>query len=172
MPTPGRAPGELELLARRDPHLLANDVDPRDELRDRVLDLKPTVHLDEVEAAVGSDEELERSGVSVADRDTRALDRALHLLARLRIERRRRRLLDQLLVPSLDRALALTEREHVALAVAQDLDLDVAGRCERLLHVQRTIAKGGFGLGARRGVGALELVLGDDESHPLATAAR
>ena len=40
---------------------------------------------------------------------------------------RRRRLLDDLLVPALDRALPLAQRHDVAVRVGQDLDLDVAG---------------------------------------------
>ena len=74
-----------------------------------MLDLQPRVELDEVERAVRADEELERAGVRVADRAHRALGGGLHLLARLGRQRRRRRLLDQLLVPPLDRALALAD---------------------------------------------------------------
>ena len=41
-----------QLLAARDPDLLLHDVDPADHLRHRVLDLQPSVHLDEMEGAV------------------------------------------------------------------------------------------------------------------------
>ncbi len=84
------------------------------ELGHRMLDLEARVQLDEVEAAVRAEQELERAGVAVADRAARALGGGLHLLARLGRERGRRRLLDQLLVAPLDRALALAEREDVA----------------------------------------------------------
>ena len=118
MPAARRAPGDDERLARGDAQLLADDVDPGAQLRDRMLDLQPGVQLDEVERAVGADEELERARVAVADRPRSALGRRLHLLARLGRQRRRRRLLDQLLVAALDRALALAEREHAAVRVA------------------------------------------------------
>ncbi len=60
---------------------------------------------------------------------------------------RRRRLLDDLLVPPLDRAVALAQVDTVAVAVDRDLDLDVAVLVEPLLEVQRVVAEGGLGLG-------------------------
>ena len=45
-------------LAGRDQHLLADEVDPRHLLGDRVLDLDPRVHLHEVVGAVGGQEAL------------------------------------------------------------------------------------------------------------------
>ena len=81
MAAPRRAPGDRELLARRDAQLLAHEVDPGHELADRVLDLQPRVQLDEVEVAVRPEQELERAGVPVADGPRRALGRRLHLLA-------------------------------------------------------------------------------------------
>ena len=136
-----------------------------------MLDLQPRVQLDEVERAVGADEELERAGVRVADRAHRALGSGLHLLARLGRQRRRRRLLDQLLVPALDRALALADREHAAVRVAEHLDLDVPRGVDHLLDVEVRIAERRLRLrrgGAER---VLELLLRVDEPHALAAAA-
>src|SRR5262249_23601306 len=58
--------GGGERLAVRDPQLLAHEVDAGDELGDRVLDLQPGVQLDEVEALVRPEQELEGAGVAVA----------------------------------------------------------------------------------------------------------
>src|SRR5207247_11146179 len=86
-------------------------------------------------------QELERAGVDVADR-ARAGERGLGEPALgPRIEIRRRRLLDELLMAALDRALALVQMHDRAFAVAEDLHLDVAGRVEIALHVQLTIAQ-------------------------------
>jgi biotin carboxylase len=52
-----------------------------------------------------------------------------------------RRFLDELLVPPLDRALALAEVDDVALGVAQDLELDVARLDHALLDVERAVAE-------------------------------
>ena len=134
-PRRGARPVSDERLARGDAQLLADEVDARDQLGDRVLDLEAGVQLDEVERAVGREQELERAGVAVAEPLARALGGRLHRLAALRRERRRRRLLDQLLVAPLDRALALAEREHAAVRVAEHLDLDVARGRDHLLDV-------------------------------------
>ena len=83
------------------------------DLGDRVLDLQARVQLDEGERAVGPDEELERAGVAVADvRQARSAAASI-ASRRSGVERGRRRLLDHLLVPALDRALALAERDDV-----------------------------------------------------------
>src|SRR4029078_5764026 len=54
---PPRAPRQVERLTGRDAELLADDVDARAELADRVLDLEAGVELDEVERPVRPDEE-------------------------------------------------------------------------------------------------------------------
>ena len=147
----------LERVARRDPHLLADEVDPDDRLGDRMLDLQARVQLDEGERAVGADEELERAGVAIADVTAGALGGGLHCLAPLLVERGRRRLLDQLLVTALDRALALAAREDVAVVVAEHLDLDVPRGRDHLLDVERAVAEGCLGLPGGAVVGGLEL---------------
>jgi len=52
-------------LARGDPELLADEVDPGDHLGHGVLHLEPRVHLEEVEATLGVHEELDRARVHV-----------------------------------------------------------------------------------------------------------
>ena len=81
---------------------------------------------------------------AVADRARGALGGRLHRLSRVRRRARRGRLLDQLLVPALDRALALAERQHAAVGVGEHLDLDVARRDDRLLDVERAVAERGL----------------------------
>ncbi len=145
---------------------------PDDRLRDRVLDLEPGVQLDEGERAVRPDEELERAGVAVADVPARALGGGLHLLAQLVVERGRRRLLDQLLVAALHRALALAAREDVAVVVAEHLDLDVARRRDDLLDVERAVAERRLRLARRALVGVTEIAGFRHEAHAFAAAAR
>ncbi len=65
------------------------------------------------------------------------------------VERRRGALLPDLLVPALQRAVALAEVDGVALAVAEHLDFDVARPREIFLEVDGVVAEGGLGLGAR-----------------------
>src|SRR5438270_707674 len=132
------------LLTGRDAHLLAHEVEGGDELRHRVLHLQTRVHLDEGERAVGPEEKLDGSGVAIVDVMAGALGRGLHLLPQLGVERRRRRLLDQLLVAALDRALTLAAREDPAVVVADHLDLDVPRGRDHLLDVERPVAEGGL----------------------------
>src|SRR5450759_1201605 len=71
-----------------DPDLLLDDVDSRDGLGDRVLDLHPRVHLHEVEPVVRVEQELDGAGVDVAHGADRLERRLPHLGAQLRRERR------------------------------------------------------------------------------------
>ena len=137
-----------------------------------MLDLEPRVELDEVEGAVRAEQELEGARVAVADRLAGSLGGSLHLLAAVRAQRRRRRLLDQLLVPPLDRALALAERQHAPLSVGEHLDLDVTRRRDGLLEVEAAVAEGGLGLQRRGRERCIQVAPLADEPHPLAAAAR
>ena len=57
------------------------------------------------------------------------------------VERGRRRLLEHLLVAALHRALALAEREHRAVRVGEQLDLDVPRALEVALEVDAVVAE-------------------------------
>ena len=71
--------------------------------------------------------------------------------------RRRRRFLDQLLVPPLDAAFALAEDLDVAVLVRQHLELDVPRRADELLQVdvRRAERRARFGLRLREQTGQL-----------------
>src|SRR5215470_5614098 len=112
---------QREWRAGRDADLLDDEVNTGDHLSHRVLDLEPRVHLDEVELAVLV-EELDSADAAIAE-----LSHSLgHNLADARsltvVECRRQRLLPQLLMPPLQRAIALAKMDCVALAVAEYLD--------------------------------------------------
>src|SRR6266478_4241881 len=139
-----------ELLPCGDPDLLAHQVAPRHELGHGVLDLQPRVDLEEVELAVAIHEELDGAGIYVARRPRDPAGRLAHLAPQLGGDAGRWALLDELLIPALDRALALAEMNDGAVGVGEDLDLDVARRGDVLLDVDGRVAKGRAGLGARR----------------------
>ena len=63
----------------------------------------------------------------------------------------RRRLLDQLLVASLERAVPLPDGDDAARCVTQQLDLDVARRPDDPLQVDRAVAERGQRLGRAGG---------------------
>src|SRR6266566_9118233 len=158
-------------LARGDPQLPGDEIEPGDRLGDRMLDLQPRVHLEKIELFGGVEQELDGSGAAVADR-TRGGDRGFGDLApQLGGDRRRRRLLDHLLVPALDRAIAFAQMDDVALRVREDLDLDMAGVRDRLLENElvrpERVARLGAGGGERRRQRAGLA----DEAHAAAAAA-
>ena len=90
-----------------------------------------------IEVALVVQQELEGPGVGVLHGAGGLDDGAAQLAAQLLGDRDRRRLLDQLLVPPLDRALALAEMDDVAVMVAEHLELDVARRARRTSRCRR-----------------------------------
>ena len=116
----------VERDAHRDLELRGGEVDARHHLGRRVLDLEARVELEEGELVVGGRvQELGRAGRHVADELGEAHGRLLHLLEALGPGDRDGRLLDDLLVATLDRAVAAEERDGVAVLVGEDLDLEV-----------------------------------------------
>ena len=117
-----------------------------------MLDLQPRVHLEEVEprrVAVALEQELDRARIAVADRARGRDGRARRCCARSRpVTAGDGRFLDHLLVPPLDRALALEEMDDVAVRIGEDLDLDVSRALDPALDVQRAVAECGLPLPA------------------------
>src|SRR5262249_6540804 len=135
---------DRERLAAGDSELPSDQVQPGGQLGNRMLDLKPGVHLDEVEGAVGV-EELHRSRVGVAECLGRRQRGGKHSLSDRRVrpagKERRRSLLQNLLVPALNRALALQAVDQLSAAISQNLHLDVPGRVKVSLEVDSLSSK-------------------------------
>ena len=124
-----------ERLARSDEHLLADQVEAGDELRHGVLHLDPGVHLHEEVLALAREQPLDRPGRAVPGGAGRVDRDPADALAQRVVDGRRGRLLDELLVAALDRAVALAEVDHVPVRVGEDLHLDVAGVFDEPLDV-------------------------------------
>ncbi len=142
-----------------------------------MLHLQPRVHLHEIEVirpeAVGHvGDELHGACTDIADR-LGGPDRGIpHRTADLGRHAGRRRLLYHLLMPALQRAVALEEVDDIAVPVAEDLHLDVTRLRQIAFEKHRTVAEGGFGLppcGLQRGA---EILLPLDPAHAFAAAAR
>ena len=138
---------ERQLFARRDAELPFDQVEAGDTLGHWMLDLQARVHLHEpeavwLEAADAVGDEFDGAGAHVIDR-ARGGDRGLaDLAAQVRAHARRRRLLDHLLMPPLQRAIALAEMDGVAMLVAEHLEFDVARACDVLLDQHAGVAEG------------------------------
>jgi len=166
-----RVLAQRQRFAEGEPDLLAHQVDAVHLLGDRVLDLEPGVHLEEVEAALRVHQELDRPQRLVARRGDDRQRRFAEPAPLPGRHHRRRALLDHLLVAALDRALALADVHGAAVAVGRDLDLDVAGPDHQALHVHPIVPEEGPALRARPVEGRRELVALADRAHPLAATA-
>src|SRR5262249_13899275 len=106
--------------------------------------------------AVAREQALDRPSRPVATRARRLdADRA-DPLPQFLVDRRRRRLFDQLLVTALNRAIALAEVDDVAVRVREHLHLDVARIEDELLDVDVRVREVGLALS----LGPLEGLLG------------
>ena len=133
--------GEAQLETGRDSNLLFHQVDAGHRLCDRMLDLQPGVHLEEVELAVAEDE-LHGARIDVSG-SGRGPDRgAAHGRADFRRNSRGRSLFHDLLVATLDGALAFAQVDRVPVAVADDLDLDVPRPADVPFEVHGRVPEG------------------------------
>ncbi len=158
-------------LARRDAQLRLHQIDVGDLLGDRVLHLDSRVHLDEDVVAAGVEEELDRARAAVTDllgeRDRVGADP----ISQCGIEIGGRRELDHLLVPPLQRAVALEQVDDVALAVGEDLYLDVTRVDDGLFEEHRRITERRLGLSRGRLDRLPQLRTLGDPAHTASAAA-
>ena len=138
---------EGQRAALRDLKLQPHQVDPGHAFGHGMLDLDAGVHLQEIEAAVVVEQELDRARADIADRRGRLDGGRAHLRAKFGRHRRRRRFLDQLLMAALDRAVALAQMDDCPLLVAEHLDLDMARAEQRALDQETAVAERALGLG-------------------------
>ena len=154
-----------------DPELFLDEVDPGGFLGDGVLHLQPGVDLEERHGAVGGDQEFHRAGAGVAGFPADGLGGVVDLLPLVVAEERCGGLLDELLVPALEGAVAGSDDDDVAVRVRQDLRLDVARTVQVALHEAFAAAEGGHGLADGGVEGFLDLVHVPDHLQPAAAAA-
>src|SRR5581483_5818780 len=113
-----------------------------------MLDLKPGVHFHEEEfiSALARYDELHRASTDIIDGLCRVDRGPTHsstesCAIRQPAEQWRRRLFDDLLVPPLQTAFALTKMQHIAVPIGEHLDLNVPWRGDESLHQQRIVTK-------------------------------
>ncbi len=162
--------GHRQGLAAGDADLPFDEVDTGDHLSDRVLDLEAGVHFEEEELTVLVDE-LDRSGVVIADGLCRLYRSLAHGLLHAGAHATGWGLFDELLVATLGRAVARAYPHHVAELVADDLYLDVAGPGEVTLDVDLVAAEKRLRLTLGAVHRLLHLVGASDHLHPSAASA-
>ena len=149
----------LEAPSGRDMQLELDQIEPGDRLGHGMLDLEAGVDLHEREAVlVRLVEELDGPGAAIAGAQGEAPGRGHQRLFLLCAQGRAGRLLDDLLVAPLVRAVAHPDRPGRAESVGDDLHLDVMGGRDQLLEQQRAVAERLECLGARAREGRPERV--------------
>ena len=163
---------DTDMAATGDLDLGADDVDPGHFLGHGMFDLDARIDLDEIEfAGLGIEQEFHRAGAAISRMAHQAqggfADRGAGVLAHVR----RRRALDDFLVAALDRAVALIEVDQIAMAVAENLDLDMARLADQFFQIDLAIAESGFGFAATGFGLGVQLAGILDHPHATTTAA-
>src|SRR5260221_369232 len=162
---------QIRIAAGGDADLLKYEVEIGDHLGYGMLVLDAGVHFDEIEFAVLV-EEFHGSDAEIFHLLHRACDGGADFLARRGIERRRGAFLPDLLMASLQRAVALAEMDRAAAAVAEHLDFDVARLLQIFFEVDRGIAECRFGFIGGRGERNHQVVGGLRHLHAASAPAR
>ena len=168
----GSGSSKRQRLALGDAELLAHQVDAGDLLGDRVLDLQAGVDLEEADRARPCRRGTRRCRRRRTPPRGRCPCDAAYSCAVCSVgEERRGRLLDDLLVAPLQRAVAGRDDDDVAVGVGEHLRLDVARLVEVALDEALAAAEGGDGLADGRVVQLGDLGLGAGDLQPAAAAA-
>ena len=161
----------LEGESRGNLHLGLHDVHARDLLGHGVLDLHARVHLDEDVVTLLIHEELNRAGALVIDVLAELHGVRTDAVTQLRVQRRGRGDLHDLLVAALHGAVTLIQVHNVALRVRQNLHLNVLRANHRSLKVDVAVTEGGLRLAGCLCAFGLDFRLVLDETHAAAATA-
>jgi hypothetical protein len=131
-----------------------------------MLDLQASIHFQEVEGLVGTDDELDGTGALILHRLGQRHGLLTHGFADAVVDEGRRGFLDDFLVPSLNRTLAFEQIDGVAKGVGDELDFDMVRSLDKLLDEHAIVAKAVARLVAAgvKAFGGLLVVVGDAQS--------
>ena len=130
-----------------------------------MLHLKARIHFHEPKLTRLVEKKLHRACTDVPDRRGRAHRGCQRLLALGIAQNRGRRLLDELLVLALHRAVPLPEVHDLSVLVGKQLDLDVAPAFDQLLEVEPAIGETSNGLRLSRVIGSFHFPRFADDAH-------
>src|SRR5262249_51801584 len=133
---------------------------------DGVLDLNARIHFDEVILA-GIDVEEKLHGTRIIQPGGAAdLESGVpHALANAIVQIRRRRELDDLLMASLQRAVALEEMDEIAVPIAEQLHFDMASPGDEFFEKDIAQAERGSGFALGLFNGFIELIGFEGNAH-------
>ena len=152
--------------------LLFNNIDSGNQLRHRVFNLDPGIHLQEIEIKLFIHQKLNGSCVGISNLFPDLYSRFAHFFPNFRSEGGGGRLFDDLLVPSLDGTFTLKQMDDIAVLVGQDLDLNMTRLLQILFDVNGLISKVSFCLACCSFECLFQFLFIPDDPHPFASATR
>ena len=134
----------MQRVTFRDADLRLHQVNPRDHLGDRVLDLHARVDLDEVPAVgVGIEKKFDGACIPIARLFGQGDGGATEPLANRRREMRSGGDFDAFLVTALNGTVAFPKMEEIAVMVGEDLNFQMARARDVFFEEHRGVAEGG-----------------------------
>src|SRR5580765_1032959 len=137
---------DLKRQAGCNGNLIAHDVDRGNLFGHCMFHLETGIHLHKVIAAVLIEEKLDGASIVIIDRLGDRDGRFTHLSAKRWRENQGWSNLNEFLMPALNRAIALTQMDDVAMPVGQDLEFDMMRPLDILFEKYISVAKGSLGL--------------------------
>ncbi len=162
---------QRQLLAECHPQLPFDQIYTGDQFGHGMFDLQAGIHFDE-EHLLAVGDKLDGAGANVVDGPRGLACSSTDRLASGGIKGRRRRLLDHLLMTPLQGAFPLEQRQQVAMAVADDLHLDVAWILDEFLDQHSIVAECGLGLALGADDSGGKFVRRTHDAHAASAAAR
>src|ERR1700676_1059168 len=158
-------------MAGGDGDLQLHQIEARDLLRDRMLDLQARVDFEKIKVEMGIDEKLHGARVNVSTGAREADSSIAHLLAQFRRDDKRRSLFNHFLVAPLNRTFALAKRNDAAVGIGQDLNLDVTRPFQIFFEIEARISERVKSFGRSIAPGGRKLGVASDDAHAFATAS-
>ena len=119
----------------------SDEVDTGHGFGDRVLDLQTRIHFQECDRSVVADKELDGSRTPIVHMTSEARRSVVQRCTNVIGQADRRGFLDHFLITALHRTISFTEVQHLAFAVAHDLNFDMATLFDIGLNKHGRIAK-------------------------------
>ena len=156
---------EREGLPVGEPDLLLDEIDAGHHFGDGMLHLDAGVHFHEEEVVVLIEQELDGTDIPVVHGFDGFDGDAADFPAELFVDGRRRCFFEKLLMPALDRAVALAEMHDMPTMVGDNLHFDMAGLKKISFEVDGIVAERGLRLRLRGLKRASEILSLIDDAH-------